>query len=138
SCGCPLEQLGYTTHVHEIRSFRKLTSEGVTMLGADLLRIIEEILPRQFGGTPLDYQLIEEEDERGFSHVTLAISPTVPIADESQIVRPMLAAMKRENFAGGAASSTWAESGNLRIKRMHPILTARGKLLPLSVSKRSR
>jgi hypothetical protein len=136
SCGCPLEQLGYTTHVREIRSFRKLTSEGVTMLGADLLRLIEEVLPSQFGGTPLDYQLIEEEDEHGYSHVTLAISPTVHIADESKVIPAMLAAMKRGDHAGAVASSTWTESGNLRIKRMPPILTARGKLLPLALSKR--
>ena len=35
-----------------------------------------------------------------------------------------------------AASDTWAQSGNLRIRRMQPVLTARGKLLPLYVPKR--
>jgi hypothetical protein len=34
ACGCPLEKLGFTTHVREIRSYSKLTTEGVTMMGS--------------------------------------------------------------------------------------------------------
>ena len=136
SCGCPLEELGYTTHVREIRSFRKLTGEGVTMLGSDLLHILEDVLPQRFGGSALDYQLIEEEDEQGFTHVTLAISPGIPIPDESAVIAVILAAMGKQSVAGGGASERWSQSGNLRVKRIRPMLTARGKLLPLYLPKR--
>jgi hypothetical protein len=135
-CGCPLEELGFRTHVREIRSFRKLTSEGVTMLGSEILHILEEVLPRRFGGSALDYQLIEDEDEQGYSRVSLAISPEVPIADEAEVIPAVLAAMKQESLGAGAAGEQWSQSGNLRIVRMKPVLTARGKLLPLYVARR--
>lgn len=135
-CGCPLEGLGFTTHLREIRSFRKLTGEGVSVLGIDILHILEEVLPQKFGGSPLDYQLVEEEDENGFTFISLIVSPSVPIDDEAELVSTLLDAMNRKGPAGGTASETWAQSGNLRIKRMQPVLTARGKLLPLYVPKR--
>jgi len=136
SCGCPLEALGYTTHIRDIRSFRKLTGEGVSVLGIDLLHILEDVLPRQFGGTALDYQLMEEEDGQGFTVVSLIISPSVPLRDESAVVSALLHAMRAGSPGGSAASDTWCQSGNLRVRRMQPVLTARGKLLPLYVPKR--
>jgi hypothetical protein len=136
ACGCPLGRLGFTTHVREIRSSRKLTTEGVTMIGSEMLHVIEDVLPRRFGGSPLDYQLIEEEDERGLTYLSLAIAPSVPIADESAVIPALHAALRRESFGAGHVSKTWLESGNLRVRRMQPLLTARGKLLPLYVRKR--
>src|SRR5581483_5847587 len=47
-CGCPLEALGLAEHVREIYSFRKLTGEGVTLVGSEMLRILEEVLPQRF------------------------------------------------------------------------------------------
>lgn len=135
-CGCPLEALGLTTHLREIKSFRKLTGEGVSVLGIDILNIIEKVLPAKFGGSPLDYQLVEEEDEQGFTDISLVISPGIHIDDEAEVASTLLEAMNREGSGAGAASETWAQSGNLRIRRMQPALTARGKLLPLYVPKR--
>lgn len=138
SCGCPLGQVGYTTHLREIRSFRKLTGEGVTLPGSDLLHILETILPARFGGSPLDYQLIEQEDDAGFTFVTLAISPRVAIADESAVIDAVLQSLQQSGPGGRIASDMWRQSGNLRIKRMEPVLTARGKLLPLHLPSRHR
>ncbi len=133
ACGCPLEELGYRTHVREIYSFRKLTGEGVTMPGTDLIYILEEVLPQKFGGSALDYQFVEEENDRGLTGVVLAIAPRVPIADEAQVIETVLQAMRQRGPAGGAASETWRQAGSLRIRRAAPILTARGKLMPLYV-----
>ena len=62
-CGCPLDAAGLDLHMHTIRSWEKLTSEGMTLGGADLIRLVEEILPARFGGAPTDWQLVEEEEE---------------------------------------------------------------------------
>ena len=35
-CGCPFESLGFTTHVHGIRSYSKLVGEGITLIGNDV------------------------------------------------------------------------------------------------------
>ena len=56
SCGCIWDQLGMRVHISNIRSFSKLTGEGLTLLGTDVVHVIEEILPREFGGRSIDYQ----------------------------------------------------------------------------------
>ena len=58
-CGCLFDELGYYRHLHTIRSSEKLTGSGVTFIGADVFRLLEEVLPRKFGGTLADYQLIQ-------------------------------------------------------------------------------
>ena len=60
-CGCLFDGLGFTQHLHSIRSTHKITGEGVTFLAADLVHVLEEALPRRFGGGPTDYQLVEQE-----------------------------------------------------------------------------
>jgi hypothetical protein len=52
------------------------------------------------------------------------------------VIPALHAALRRESFGAGHVSKTWLESGNLRVRRMQPLLTARGKLLPLYVRKR--
>ena len=137
SCGCPLGDLGLTTHVSEIRSFRKLTGEGVTLVGSEMLHILEEVLPSRFGGTALDYQLMEEEDDRGFTRISLVVSPGVSIADEAAVVKGFLDALGKESVGAGICGINLAQAGAIRIKRMQPVLTGRGKLLPLSTYRRS-
>jgi hypothetical protein len=50
TCGCPLEEVGFTTHLTGVRSFQKLTAGGMTFFDTDLIRVLEEILPARFGG----------------------------------------------------------------------------------------
>ncbi|MGH7179869.1 MAG: hypothetical protein ACREJC_21010, partial [Tepidisphaeraceae bacterium] len=44
-CGCPLGELGLSLHAHSLRSFEKLSSEGMSFIGSDLISLVEEILP---------------------------------------------------------------------------------------------
>ena len=137
SCGCPMETYGFTEHLRHIRSFRKLTGEGVTLVGSEMVRILEEVLPARFGGSPLDYQLLEEEDEQGFTRLSLLVSPKIEIADGTEVVEVVLEALRRGSVAADLARTIWSQAGTLQIKRMEPIWTARGKLMPLHVSGRS-
>lgn len=136
SCGCPLESYGYAEHIREIRSFQKLTGEGVTLVGSAMVSILEEFLPARFGGSPLDYQLLEEEDERGFTRLNLAISPRLRIADEAAVVRAVLDELGRRSVADGLTRVIWNKAGTLRVKRIEPMRTARGKLMPLHLKRR--
>ncbi len=137
ACGCRLETYGFTEHLRHIRSFRKLTGEGVTLVGSEMVRILEEVLPARFGGSPLDYQLLEEEDEEGFTRLSLLISPKVDIADETEVIEIVLEALGRSSVAANLARAIWSQSKTLRVKRMEPIWTARGKLMPLHLTRRS-
>ena len=77
TCGCPLEAYGFDRVLRHIRSFSKLTAEGVTLVGSEMEHILESVLPARFGGTSLDYQLMEEEDGGGLTRVVLIVSPRV-------------------------------------------------------------
>jgi hypothetical protein len=133
SCGCPLGEIGYATHMREIRSFRKLTGEGVTLVGNEMERTLEEILPARFGGTPLDYQIVEEEDDRGFTRVVLLASPHLEIADEREVLNAVLKALSQGSDTARITAALWQSAGSLQLRRAAPRWTARGKLMPLDL-----
>jgi hypothetical protein len=135
-CGCELETYGYTTHLRDIRSYSKLTGEGVTLIGTEMLRILNEALPTRFGGSLLDYQLMEEEDVQGFTRLSLIISPRVEIGDESSVIEYMHDQLSESSSMADAARVPWQHAGTIQIKRMEPIWTERGKLLPLHIPRR--
>jgi hypothetical protein len=131
ACGCLFGDLGMTTHLRDIRSFQKLTGEGVTLIGSDMVRILEEVLPSRFGGSPLDYQLLEEEDGEGFTRLSLIISPRVDLPDEDLVIDAVLEELGNGDAAADISRAVWDQAGTLRVRRTEPLLTARGKLLPL-------
>jgi hypothetical protein len=128
-CGCMLGSCGYHKHLREIRSFQKLTGEGVTLIGSDAIRAIDEVLPARFGGSPLDYQIAEEEDDDGLTRVSLIIDPRVAITSEQEVIDTFVKATGYNDLR-----KTWNLVDTLRIKRQAPILTRRGKLMPLHLS----
>lgn len=136
-CGCEWEALGFPHHIREIRSFRKLTGEGVTLVGSDIERILDDLLPAQFGGSALDYQFAEEEDERGFTRLTLRVAPAIVLGDEAKAVEFVLRSLEQAGGAAAVAQSMWRQAGTLRIRREVPIMTRRGKLMPLDFGARA-
>ena len=135
SCGCKLEELGFTDHVYNIRGFDKLTGEGMTFIGTDLIRIIEDILPAQFGGSSTDYQMVEEEDERGHTRMSVLVSPEVGDVDEDGLIQTVLTELGKGKDTQRMMAQVWAEAKTLRVKRIRPLVTARGKLIPLHIQK---
>ena len=102
-----------------------------------MLHILEEVLPARFGGSPLDYQLIEEEAENGLTRVSLVISPKVSLPDDATVIHTVLEALGQGSVAADQARVIWGQAGTLRVKRMEPVLTGRGKLLPLHLARRT-
>ncbi len=131
ACGCLFDELGFHTHLREIRSVNKLTGEGITLVGTEMLNLLENVLPARFGGSPLDYQLQELEDARGFTRLALSISPRVQIADEGEVKRVMLEALSASSASGHVARVVWESADSLQIRRTEPVWTARGKMMPL-------
>ncbi|MDQ7859193.1 MAG: hypothetical protein QN174_00380 [Armatimonadota bacterium] len=130
ACGCPLEAHGFTAHLREIRSFGLLTSEGTMVVATDMVRVLEEVLPARFGGSALDYQMVEEEDDAGFTRLRLLIHPRVAVADEADVVRTIV------QHLTGLSRNLWTEVGTIRVVRAAPALTAQGKLVPLHLARR--
>lgn len=133
-CGCALEGLGFRRHVRGIRSFRKLTSEGMTLMGSDMLRILEEVLPARFGGGPGDYQLVEREAEDGLTRLELFVSPRLAIADDAQVLEAVYSGLTAPSAASDLARATWRAAGSLRVRREEPRSSVRGKVLPLHLA----
>ena len=132
-CGCPLEDLGYTQHLSNILSFSKLTGEGVTLIGSDMIRILEEVLPARFGGSSLDYQLLEEEDDSGLTRLNLLVSPKIQLQDDKSVTEAVMNSLAQLT---PFSQSIWDQAETIRIKRMKPIWSERGKCMPLLLGKR--
>jgi phenylacetate-coenzyme A ligase PaaK-like adenylate-forming protein len=130
-CGCPLHQMGFTTHIRQVSSFRKLTGEGVTLVGSDMVHILEHVLPSHFGGSLLDYQLVEEENEQGFTKLVLYVDPSVQIADENALLEAFLDAMKHSMPSVRLAQAEYRTGDVVAIRREKPFVTSRGKHFPI-------
>jgi hypothetical protein len=129
ACDCPMGRLGFAHHLREIRSYEKLTSEGVAFLGTELLRLLEEVLPREFGGAPTDYQFVETE-EAGLSRILVVASPRLGPIDEGAVVARILDSL-RVYPGGSAMTQLWAQGRTLRLLRREPYRTESAKILPL-------
>jgi len=134
-CGCLFESLGLKTHVRDIRSYRKLTGEGVSLVGTDMARVLEEVLPGTFGGSALDYQLAEEEDHRGFTRLTIVASPHLKLPDDAVVINTVLAALSNGDASADYARVAWQQAGTFRVARREPQWSARGKFPLIRVTK---
>ena len=136
------DALGFDHHISDIRSFEKLTGEGVTFVNTDFVRIVEEILPKKYGGESTDYQLVEEEDSNGLTYLNLIVSPSVGKINEKEIVDTFVNLLKsaEDSPESWAQSGTqmWAQAGTVRIVRDYPIPTKRAKILPFHIMKRQK
>jgi hypothetical protein len=134
-CGCPMERLGWTTHLHGIRSYEKLTSQGVTFLDTDVVRVLEEILPGRFGGAPTHYQLLEEEADDGRPVLRLLVHPAVGPVDSTAVATTFLEALAPGRGGERLMSMIWRDAGLVSVERREPVTTASGKILHLHVRK---
>lgn len=133
-CGCALEKAGLTLHVHHVRSFEKLTSEGMNYFYGDLYELLEKAFPAEFGGGLGDYQLVEEEDGNGQTRLTLVVHPDVGNLEEEKILARLRAALADGSRGNRFMTWVWQDAGTFRIRREAPHMSARGKILPLHVS----
>jgi hypothetical protein len=131
ACGCRLEQLGWTTGLHTVRSFEKLTAGGMTFYDVDVIRVLEEVLPARFGGGPTDYQLLELEDASGHPRLQLLVHPRVGPLDTSLVVNAFL-----EGIGGGSGADhlmglVWRDGRFVGVECRATLATPVGKILHL-------
>ncbi|HWO43876.1 MAG TPA: hypothetical protein VNO43_18955 [Candidatus Eisenbacteria bacterium] len=135
-CGCSLEKAGLSLHLYRVRSYEKLTSEGMNYFYGDLFEFVEKNLPAEFGGQPGDYQIAEEEDDNGQTRITLIVHPSVGPIDERRAldcVRTVFAKGSRTNLF---MTRVWEDAGSFRVRREPPRASPRGKILPLHLARR--
>jgi hypothetical protein len=132
-CGCELGECGLTQHLHTIRSFEKLTGEGMSFVGTDILRIIEEVLPSKLGGVSTDYQIVEYEDAAGLTRLDVVVSPAIGEVDDGEIVSLVLAELARGGDTNRMMAEVWRQGKILRVRREAPYITPAGKQLSLHI-----
>ena len=115
-CGCGALPSAFRSHLHTIRSYEKLTSEGMNFLGGDLLTLVEQVLPARFGGHPTDYQL-EETEQDGLPRVSLIVSRAVGEIDEDSVVRAVLEFLRNRGLGEAMMADVWAQGQTLRVVR---------------------
>ena len=138
-CGCGFDLLGYSQHLHTIRSFTKLTGEGTNVMSSEFLRIFEEVLPERYGGASVDYQLVEEEDEKGFIRLVIYIHPRLNAVNETHVLETINKELRKGgNFRQETRDmmlDMWAKAGAMRVRREPPLATGHGKVLPFHVKR---
>jgi hypothetical protein len=135
ACSCPYGRLGYTRHLDSITSYEKFTGEGMTYDASALAGVVESVLPDRFGGTPTDYQAIEEAGDNNLVHLTVLVSPRLGAVSEADVIATLRAEMQRGAAGHRLADLVWNQAGFLRVRRADPVPTARGKLLPFQVAR---
>lgn len=128
-CDCAYSRIGFTRLIRDISSFGKLTGHGMTLVGTDIVRILEEVLPVRFGGSATDYQLVEGEAS-GQTNLTLRVSRRVNVASLDEVRSCFLREM-RVYFGGETASRLLRDSRAVQVLHEDPIATGRGKILSL-------
>jgi hypothetical protein len=130
-CACPLGALGWTTLLAGVRSYEKVTGGGLNFLDLDLATVLEATLPRRFGGGPLDYQLVEDEDPAGRPELILRVDPRVGPLDPARVVQAFLDAVGAGGPTARIGGQTWQDAGIVRVERREPERTRGGKVVHL-------
>lgn len=135
ACGCPLEQLGWRSHVSAVRSFEKISLGGPFVLLTDLVRLLEGDLPRRFGGGPTDFQIqLADQRDDGQALLRLLVHPRIGSLDEETVHRVVAEAVRATGLPAQLLRSqpgAW-----LRLERRAPEPAPTGKLLPIQDGRR--
>jgi hypothetical protein len=129
-CDCRFDSLGYHARLSGIRTSQKLTGEGMTILGSDLYPLLEDVLPRRFGGTVGDYQVVERQGEGGLPRYQLLVSPRLGPVDERAVVREFLERLGTIRPPYRFMVDQWSQAGAVQVCRRQPLESGHGKVLP--------
>lgn len=131
-CSCEVGELGFHQHLRHIRSYEKLTSEGMQFMGSDLLDLVERVLPQAFGGNATDYQFVEE-DVGGLTRVSVFVHPRLGGIEESAVLRCILEKLGSHSRGDRMMAERWQHAKTLRLVRQAPLTTGASKVLALHV-----
>jgi hypothetical protein len=108
----------------------------MTLLDADAVTALEDTLPARFGGSPADYQLLEEEDAAGHLGVVLVVSPSVGSVDAAAVASAFLDRVGASAGVARIAALLWRQAGLLRVERRLPVGESSGKVLHCHAGRR--
>jgi len=129
NCDCSLTRVGFTKKIEQIYSYGKLTGQGTSLMGGEILHILESRLPARFGGSPTDYQLVECEGA-GQTDIELRVNPRLNLASTEAVKDYFLSEIKRL-WTGSMTRTYWISSGGVRVVFAEPYVGRTGKVQAL-------
>ena len=129
NCDCEFSRLGFHWRIRDIFSFGKMTGHGMTLMGTELVRLLEHVLPARLGGRPGDFQLIEHERSVQTT-VELRVSPRVRGSSPEKIRECFLEEI-RLVYGGSLAGRVWRHANAVEVVLAEPFVTTSGKINPL-------
>ncbi|MCP5112876.1 MAG: hypothetical protein GY953_18780 [bacterium] len=118
-----------TQQVGQIYSYGKLTGHGTSLVGSDVLMVLEKALPERFGGTPVDYQLVEREGNNQ-TEIELRVHPRVGVRSIEEVKSFFLAEIKKL-WGGALTLRWWVQADAIHVVVAEPYLSGARKILPL-------
>jgi hypothetical protein len=94
---------------------------------ADLIRIVEAVLPARFGGGPTDYQLVERA-EGPLARVVVLVSPRVGTVHEPDVAAAVLDGLAIGGAGQRMMAAYWRSAGVIEVVRREPRATSTGKI----------
>jgi hypothetical protein len=119
SCSCAFGELGLDVHLSGVRSYEKITVEGVTVLTAELDGIIGAEVEKA-GGPPDSYQFWETQDPSGLNRLIISVSPEVPELDENKLIEGIIAALRSGGPRKAMAAEFWGQAASFKVIREYP------------------
>jgi hypothetical protein len=100
-----------------------------------LIKIVEKVLPRKYGGHSTDFQIIENEDKKSLTRLIIMASPSLGEISATDLIETVLYKLKAEDKRS-IIPDFFAQAETFQVKRDYPISTERGKILPLHVRRK--
>ncbi len=128
-CDCLFGQLGMDVHVSGVRSYDKLTCEGMSLLGSQLYDTVGEVI-EDAGGSPDDYQFWETHDDSGLAKLVVAVNPKLRGLNGEKFTLAILDKLRGKNLH--ITSQLWEQAKVLQLVRAYPEMTKGFKLLQIT------
>jgi hypothetical protein len=103
-----------------------------------VLGVLEDVLPRRFGGEPGDYQLVEDEDDGGRPCVRLLVHPRLGALDPEAVADTVLRTIGGGRGVERVVELAWRDAGLLQVERRAPLATETGKVRHFHVGRVGR
>jgi len=122
ACPCLFGSLGMDVHVHEVRSWERITIEGMTVsvyeLDAALGRAASDA-----GGNPDDVRFQEVHDARGFGRLRIVVGPSLGDVDETRLVDGLFRNLEGRDPGHRMTARIWRQAGSVEVVRGRPEYT---------------
>ena len=126
--------MGFHRRASNVRSYEKLTLEGMSLVADFLAELVEEGIPSRCGGTPADYQFTEEENDDGVTRLVLSVNPAIPMDSDS--IRDVVLELFDKKFE--IAGTLLIHAASISVRREMPTLTGSGKMLSVRTAAKGK